>query len=116
MRNSMVSALLFGLAASFIGCAAEEANPTEGSISSAVSEEGPNYVLACGGLALRTYDAPNATPKDTLGYGVIVYVGQVDWTTRMANIRHVDPYPFSGWMRIDGANGPLLSANLTECH
>jgi hypothetical protein len=112
MRNAKIAVLVVGLAASFIGCATNEADPAEDSVSSAVSEEAPNYVLACGGLALRFFDDPNATVKDTYPYGSLMQVGQVDWNTRMANIRS----PKTGWMRIDGANGPLLSANLTSCH
>lgn len=108
----MISVLVMCLTASFMGCAAEEADPAEASTSSAVSEDGPNFVLACGGLALRTFDHPNAPATDTFSYGSVVQVGQVDWVTRMANIRS----PKSGWMRIDGANGPLLSARLTACN
>ena len=107
-----LSVLVFCLAASFIGCAADEADPAEGSTSSAVFEESDNYVLACGGLALRFFDDPNATVKDTYPYGSLMQVGQVDWVTRMANITS----PKIGWMRIDGANGPLLSTVLTSCH
>jgi len=116
MRSSMVSALVFGLAASFIGCATDEADPAEGSISAAVTENAGNFVLACGGLALRTFDHPDATVKETLPYGLIVHVGQVDWVTRMANIISTPAHPKSGWMRISGANGPLLSANFTSCN
>jgi hypothetical protein len=116
MRNSMVSALVFGLAASFIGCATDEVDPSEGSISSAVTEQAANYVLACGGLALRAFDHPDAAVKETLPYGFIVHVGQVDWVTRMANITATPAHPKSGWMRIDGANGPLLSVNNNGCN
>jgi len=116
MRNSMVSALVFGLAASFIGCATDEADPAEGSVSSSVTEQAANYVLACGGLALRTFDHPDAPAKETLPYGFIVHVGQVDWVSRMASITSTPAHPKSGWMRIDGANGPLLSVNLTACN
>lgn len=107
-----LSVLVICLAASFIGCAADEADPAEGTTLSAVFEESDNYVLACGGLALRWFDHPNATVKDTFPYGSVVHVGQVDWSTRMANITS----PKTGWMRIDGANGPLLSRNLTSCN
>lgn len=116
MRNSMVSALVFGLAASFIGCATDAANPAEGSSASAVTEQAANYVLACGGLALRAFDHPDATVNETLPYGFVVHVGQVDWTTGMANITSTPAHPKTGWMRIDGANGPLLSVNLTGCN
>ena len=116
MRKPMVSALVFGLAASFVGCATDEADPAEGSSSSAVTEQAANYVLACGGLALRAFDHPNATVKETLPYGFVVHVGQVDWTTRMANITSTPAHPKSGWMRIDGANGPLLSVNNNGCN
>lgn len=116
MRNIKLSVLAIGLAVSFVGCATEEADPDEGSTSSAVTEQAANYVLACGGLALRSFDDPNATVKETLPYGFIVHVGQVDWTTRMANITSTPAHPKSGWMRIDGANGPLLSVNLTACN
>jgi hypothetical protein len=116
MRKFMFSALVFGLAASFVGCATEEADPAEGSISSAVTEQAANFVLACGGLALREFDSQNGTVKETLPYGFVVHVGQVDWVTRMANITSTPAHPKNGWMRIDGANGPLLSANLTACN
>jgi hypothetical protein len=112
MRNAKIAVLVVGLAASFTGCAANEADPAEDTVASAVFEESPNYVLACGGLALRFFDDPNATVKTTYPYGTLVQVGQVDWNTRMANIKS----PTIGWMRIDGANGPLLSRNLTACH
>lgn len=112
MRSAKISVLVIGLAASFIGCAANEADPAEESVSSEVREMAPNFVLACGGLALRFFDDPNATVKDTYPYGSLMQVGQVDWTTRMANITA----PKIGWMRIDGANGPLLSTVLTSCH
>lgn len=69
-------------------------------------------MLACGGLALRCYDSPSAPAKDTFPYKFQVHVGQVDWDTRMANITSNK----GGWMRIDGANGPLLSKNLTSCN
>jgi len=116
MRNSACSALVFVLAASFIGCATDEVDPAEGSITSAVGEHAANYVLACHGLALRFWDAPNATVKDTLLYGVVVHVGDVDWQTRMANITPTEAHDFMGWMNIDGANGPLLSTNKTACN
>jgi hypothetical protein len=115
MRNCKFSALVFGLTAAFLGCAAEP-DLNEGSISSDVREEADNFVLACGGLALRTFDHPNATVKDTLPYGSVVHVGQVDWDTRMANIVHTAQHPTSGWMRIDGANGPLLSTANSGCN
>ena len=82
---------------------------------SAVTENADNYVLTCSmnGLALRPYDDPNANPIITsFPYGTLVHVGQVDWHTRMANITS---HP-QGWMRIDGANGPLLSVNKTSCN
>lgn len=71
------------------------------------------------GLAVRTFDDPNA-PVKTFSNGVpifyhnpqVVHVGQVDWVARMANINS----PVNGWMRIDGANGPLLSAANTGCN
>lgn len=109
-----LSVLVICLAASFIGCAAEEADPAEGSVLSAVTENADNYVLTCSknGLALRAFDDPNATPIGAFPYGAMVHVGQVDWHTRMANITS----PARGWMRIDGANGPLLSVNLTSCN
>jgi hypothetical protein len=109
-----MSVLVICLAASFIGCATEEADPAEGSVLSAVSENADNYVLTCStnGLALRAFDDPNATPIGAFSYGALVHVGQVDWHTRMANITS----PSHGWMRIDGANGPLLSVNLTSCN
>ena len=116
MRYFKISVLVFGLATSFIGCATEEVDPVEGSISAAVTEHAGNYVLACGGLALRTFDHPDTTVKETLPYGFVVHVGQVDWTTRMANITSTPAHPKTGWMRISGANGPLLSANLTACN
>jgi hypothetical protein len=116
MRNSVLSALMFGLAASFIGCATDAADPAEGSISSEVREQAANYVLACGGLALREWDHPDAAVKETLPYGFIVHVGQVDWASRMANITPTDAHPKMGWMRIDGANGPLLSTDKTSCN
>jgi hypothetical protein len=112
----MISALVFGLAASLVGCATDDTEPAEGSTSSAVTEQTANYVLACGGLALRTFDHPDATVKETLPYGFIVHVGQVDWTTRMANITSTPAHPKSGWMRIEGANGALLSVNNNGCH
>jgi hypothetical protein len=116
MRSSAFSALVFVLAASFIGCATDEADPAEGSISSAVMEHAANYVLACGGLALRYWDAPNADVKETLPYGFVVHVENVDWQSRMANITPTDAHDKMGWMRIDGANGPLLSTNKTSCN
>jgi hypothetical protein len=116
MRKFMVSALVFGLAAPFIGCATEEAGPAEGSVSSAVTEQAANYVLACGGLALRWWDDPNADVKETLPYGFVVHVGQVHWATGMANITATPAHPKSGWMRIDGANGPLLSVANNGCN
>jgi len=112
MRHTKIAVLVIGLAASLVGCAANEADPAEDTASSAVSEETPNFVLACGGLALRFFDDPNATVKDTYPYGSVMQVGQVHWSTGMANILS----PKTGWMRIDGANGPLLSAKLTSCH
>jgi hypothetical protein len=112
MRSAKIAVLVVGLAASFIGCATEEADPAEASTSSAVTEHADNFVLACGGLALRTFDDPNAPAKDTFPYGFLVHVDQVDWVTRMAGITS----PKSGWMRIDGANGPLLSKNKTSCN
>lgn len=116
MRRSKLSALVITLAATFIGCATESADPLEGSISSAVTEQAANYVLACGGLALRAFDHPDAAVKETLPYGFIVHVGQVDWVTRMANITATPAHPKNGWMRIDGANGPLLSVNNNGCN
>jgi hypothetical protein len=116
MRNFKISVIVIGLAASFIGCATEEADPAEESTSSAVTENAGNFVLACGGLALRTFDHPDATVKETLPYGFIVHVGQVDWVTRMANIISTPAHQKTGWMRIDGPNGPLLSANFTACN
>ena len=113
-----LSVLVICLAASFIGCAAEEADPAEGSVLSAVTENADNYVLTCSqnGLALRAFDDPNATPIGAFPYGAMVHVGQVDWTTRMASITATPAHPKSGWMRIDGANGPLLSVKLTSCN
>jgi hypothetical protein len=116
MRSFKVSVLAIGLAASFIGCATDEADPAEGSTSSAVTEQAANFVLACGGLALRSFDHPDATVIEVLPYGFIVHVGQVDWLTRMANITATPAHPKNGWMRIDGANGPLLSVNNTGCN
>src|SRR5262245_61607253 len=116
MRNARICVLVIGLAGSLVGCATDEADPAEGSVSSAVMEQAANYVLACGGLALREWDHPNATVKETLPYGVIVHVGKVDWVTRMASITPTPAHPKSGWMRIDGANGPLLSTNKTACN
>jgi len=116
MRNFMVSALVLGLAASLIGCATNEAGPAEGSVSSAVTEQAANYVKACGGLALRFWDAPNADIKETLPRGFIVHVGQVDWGTGMANITATPAHPKTGWMKTDGANGPLLSVDPSGCN
>jgi hypothetical protein len=116
MRSFKSSVLVIALAASFMGCAADESDPVEGSTSSAVTEQTGNFVLACGGLALRSFDHPDATVKEILPYGFIVHVGQVDWLTRMANITSTPAHPKNGWMRIDGANGPLLSVNLTACN
>ena len=116
MRSFKCSVLAIGLAASFLGCATDEADPAEGISVSAVTENAGNFVLACGGLALRSFDHPDATVKEILPYGFIVHVGQVDWVTRMANITSTPAHPKNGWMRIDGANGPLLSANFTACN
>ena len=116
MRNAKMAVLVIGLATSFIGCASDEADPAEESTASAVTEQAANYVLACGGLALRAFDDPNAAVKETLPYGFIVHVGQVDWFTRMANITSTPAHPKNGWMRIDGPNGPLLSVNNNGCN
>jgi len=109
-----ISVLVVCLAASFIGCATQEADPAEGSVLSAVTENADNYVLTCSmnGLALRAYDDPGAPAIGAFLYKTLVHVGQVDWHTRMANITS----PANGWSRIDGANGPLLSVNLTSCN
>ena len=116
MRDFMVSALAIGLAASFIGCATDEAEPDEGSVSSAVTEHAANYVKACGGLALRWWDAPNADIKEILPLGFIVHVGEVHWATGMANITATPAHPKSGWMKTNGANGPLLSVDPNGCN
>ena len=114
MKYLMVPVMALGLAAmaTGVGCATDPTDPAESSVSSDVSENANNFVLACGGLALRTIDDPNGPVKDTFGYQTVVHVGQVDWVTRMASVNS----PKNGWMRIDGANGPLLSAALTGCN
>lgn len=118
MKVLQVSVMAAGLAALAGGCAMDGGEPTA-STESAVTENANNFVLACGGLALRTFDDPNAPVKTFsdgrqifAAYGDVVHVGQVDWVTRMASVDS----PFHGWMRIDGANGPLLSAAFTGCN
>src|SRR4051812_50186481 len=106
MRRFKSSVLVIALAASFMGCAADESDPVEGSTSSEVTEQAANFVLACGGLALRSFDHPDATVKEILPYGFIVHVGQVDWLTRVANIPSTPAHPENGWVRDEGCHRP----------
>lgn len=111
MRSLMISAVAISLVASLMGCAADPADPVEGSASSAVTVGAWNYVLSCTPLALRSCDNPGACDTGArVAYKSQVFVDAMDWNTRMAHLSS----PAGYWARADGTDGdPYLSVNLT---
>lgn len=115
MKCLMVSVVAMGLAASLGGCAVDPADPEVNAVTSDVTANVHNWVLACNGLALRSCNNPGACAFATMTYGESVAVGNVDWNTRMANILLTAAGQY-GWAAIDGANGPLLSVTWSTCN
>lgn len=111
MKRLMLTVATIGLAASFAGCASEPNDLDESTVTSAVTENAWNFVLSCTPLALRSCDNYNGCDTGVrMPFGTKVFVGQVDWGTRVAHL--TSP---SGWARADGTDGdPYLSANLSS--
>jgi hypothetical protein len=115
MKHFMAPVIAAGLAYALAGCAVDPDEPAINTVSSNVTANAHNWVLACYGLALRSCDNPGACAFATMSLGENVAVGQVDWNTRMAYVA-LTPEGQYGWAAIDGANGPLLSVTWSTCN
>jgi hypothetical protein len=103
MKNTMSGVVLSLLSCWLVGCAGGMTDPAEGTALSAVTEETTNWAWACTPIQIRNCDSQSGCQTgQTLAFKSAVFVGQVDWNTRMANLPKLNP---NYWALADGTDG-----------